>query len=71
MNNIIERMDNKEMNLIVGDLLKLSESTTFEYKITEEDENSTAASTRRTMTMMDMMTGMMVAGTKGSFDKEN
>ena len=29
------------MNLIVGDLLKLSESTTFEYKITEEDENST------------------------------
>ena len=30
-----------------------------------------AASTRRTKTMMDMMTGMMVAGTKGSFDKEN
>lgn len=41
MNNIIGGMDNNEINLIVDDLLKLSESTTFEYKITEKDENST------------------------------
>ena len=34
-------MDNNEINLIVDDLLKLSESTTFEYKITEKDETST------------------------------
>lgn len=41
MNNIIGGMDNNEINLIVDDLLKLSESTTFEYKITEKDETST------------------------------
>ena len=41
MNNIIGGMDNNEINLSVDDLLKLSESTIFEYKITEKDENST------------------------------